>query len=930
MNGTPELLGRDAERQALRAWLDDRNAPAALAISGEAGIGRSRLLAEARALAAQRGYAVLAARASGLEHDVPFGILAEALEEQVAWIDTATLRDLGEQTLSELARVLPSLTGAVQPAHRLPPATLARTADAVGALLDVVAGAAPILISLDDFHDVDVQSAELIVRFLRRSRRPAIRLVVTYRSGALPAPLLPALEVVRDGVGMRTLRLSPLTDAAARQLIGDHLAVPEAQRMIVRAGGVPLFLVALRAARDAAPKPTAAFGLVPTGLPESACHAVAREVATLSDDARALLGGAAVAGDPCTIGLAVAAADLDQDDDTRAARALAELRARELLHDDAERADLLRFRRPILAEVIAATLPPSRRLAAHAGAAAALARAGEPPSAQAEHVARSARIGDGDAVAVLLAAAATVRTADPLRSGRWYRAALELLPAPGAPSRGKLLIELADVLTAAGRSGEARAALARARPLVAPGTPEHRVLLQLETALDDWSGRRRDEPGSPSTLTDAAGHAVRAAAAGDTAAARSLADLAAQMLDAADDRTVADELFAVMELARAELYVDRVAIAAAQLRRALGIAFATGQELAHVPMTALLTIALARLGEVAEAHARIEPAVDISRHAGTDLSRAWALASACWVRMLVGELPGALDAGLEASRLMATPALAGTGVLAHGVCGSALIELGELERGRHRILLLGAPDLQRSVPAERGRWYGYLCVAEIGLGRVDAADDWAFHAQRLADRLDLQSVKGQAVRARARVLLAQDRPDAAAEAAARSAAHFLAASAPVDAARADIVQAHALLALGGERRDDALVLLTSARDTLDRLGARRPADEAAHELRRQGRRVPRRAGAATEVDAHGTLRELSQRQRDVAMLIAGGGTNRAIADALHLSEKTVEKHVSRLLDKLGVRSRAQVAALVGAETRRASEPRTDEADPEST
>lgn len=120
------------------------------------------------------------------------------------------------------------------------------------------------------------------------------------------------------------------------------------------------------------------------------------------------------------------------------------------------------------------------------------------------------------------------------------------------------------------------------------------------------------------------------------------------------------------------------------------------------------------------------------------------------------------------------------------------------------------------------------------------------------------------------MLLAQDRPDAAAEAAARSAAHFRAASAPVDAARADIVQ------------------------------------------------------------AHGTLRELSQRQRDVAMLIAGGGTNRAIADALHLSEKTVEKHVSRLLDKLGVRSRAQVAALVGAETRRASEPRTDDADPEST
>src|SRR4051812_506474 len=90
-------------------------------------------------------------------------------------------------------------------------------------------------------------------------------------------------------------------------------------------------------------------------------------------------------------------------------------------------------------------------------------------------------------------------------------------------------------------------------------------------------------------------------------------------------------------------------------------------------------------------------------------------------------------------------------------------------------------------------------------------------------------------------------------------------------------------------------------------GAARLRDEALREQRRLGRRVGRggeRAGAEHGVGA------LSPREREVAGLVADGRTNREIAARLFLSEKTIETVLSRVFRKLGVRSRAEVAAQV--------------------
>jgi DNA-binding NarL/FixJ family response regulator len=96
------------------------------------------------------------------------------------------------------------------------------------------------------------------------------------------------------------------------------------------------------------------------------------------------------------------------------------------------------------------------------------------------------------------------------------------------------------------------------------------------------------------------------------------------------------------------------------------------------------------------------------------------------------------------------------------------------------------------------------------------------------------------------------------------------------------------------------------------VGANRYRDEAARELRRLGQRVARpKRGRDAIGDGIGSL---SEREDDVARLVAEGMTNKKIAAELYLSEKTIEKHIARIFDKLGVSKRTQIAAAIGRES----------------
>jgi DNA-binding CsgD family transcriptional regulator len=131
---------------------------------------------------------------------------------------------------------------------------------------------------------------------------------------------------------------------------------------------------------------------------------------------------------------------------------------------------------------------------------------------------------------------------------------------------------------------------------------------------------------------------------------------------------------------------------------------------------------------------------------------------------------------------------------------------------------------------------------------------------------------------------------------------------PLLASRACALTGLGLIAAGEPAR--GITELERAEQTLSACGALRDADAAARELRRLGRRIPRRARPLAR---QAGLTALSPREREVVEQVAQGRTNREIAEALFLSEKTVGSHLARVFDKLGVRSRAALATMIGRE-----------------
>lgn len=120
---------------------------------------------------------------------------------------------------------------------------------------------------------------------------------------------------------------------------------------------------------------------------------------------------------------------------------------------------------------------------------------------------------------------------------------------------------------------------------------------------------------------------------------------------------------------------------------------------------------------------------------------------------------------------------------------------------------------------------------------------------------------------------------------------------PLEAARARLAIARLQAGAGSPL---AIASARAARDAFERLGARRDADEAAALLRE--------LGVAGRTAGRGGRAQLTAREREVLALVAAGLSNGQIAERLVISGKTAEHHVSRVLAKLGVRSRAEAAA----------------------
>jgi len=887
------LVGRDAELDAIDRLIEAaaRGESSMLLVRGEAGIGKTRLLDRLSHRAAERRFAVLRGRATELESDVPFAAVVEALEP-----------------LDDVALATPA-----SPAERW------RLHRGLRERLDALPGGHPFALVLDDVHWADPATLELLEHLMRRPPERPHLLVAALRPGDVAERLL----AIRPAAA---LDLGPLAREAAEPLLAGLVDPNERERMFTQSGGNPLLLEELARAGPGAEAPG---GIV---------AAIGAERAALPAPARMLLDGAAIVGDPFDLDLAAAAGGLDADQALTGLDALVE---RGLVRPD----DIPRrfvFRHPVVRSAVHAAVPAGEEIAAHVRAARALEAAGAALPARARHIAHAAAPGDAESAATLRAAAALVRPQAPAIAADWLVAARRADPRLGADGQ----LALAETMVEAGRLEAALAVVDEAAVADGAADREHRVGLavagatverllgrheagsrRLERVLDEAPGSgllmahlaisayelgaaeetaawaQRARASDADRLVHAAAAAMLAPAhafAGRADAARAEGDAAVEAVDRASDAELAGAGELLTAVAWGLLAVERFVDVLSVARRSALVIRATGNGPAAIALDVAAISALGLLGRIEEAVAAADEAEQAARVTGNDQAVQWALWMHAWALLERGDLDAALAAAegsVDLAQRLDDSALT---TIAHAVLGAVLVARGEPARGRP---LLDAYDLE---PGWRCRWTPPLVEADLALGDASAAAAHADQATALAESTPLAGPRAAAGRAQALVALARGETARAVELAGAAVADAERVDGALDVARARLIAGRALAA---SDRDGALLALAAAEQASATAGAARVRDEALQEQRRLGRRVGR---GGERGRAGGGVGALSPREREVAGLVADGRTNREIAARLFLSEKTIETVLSRVFRKLGVRSRAEVAARVAA------------------
>ena len=934
-------------------------------VAGDAGIGKTRLVAELGARARAAGAQMLVGRCIDLiGAEVPYLPVAEAIRPLTAREDVREL--LG--SARELHWLLPEMVLAEE--HpRLgggPPRSQLGLLGELLALLATAAAAESVVLVLEDLHWADRSTLDLIAFLAHNLSEQRVLLVGTYRDDELPAEhrlrrLVTGL--LRAGVATR-LELGPLGREELETLLstrgGGPLSPALTEAIVTRSEGNPLFAEEL----------LAAAGQGGAGLPLVLRDLLLLRVAKLDRETQGVLRAAAAAGRDVPYPLLRAVADVPEGELRQALRGAVDHGV--LVGDQA--AGSFRFRHALLAEAIYVTLLPGEREELHARLAAELMRSPQPVAAElAQHWAAAGR-----APEALVASVAAGREAEAV-SGlaealQHLERALELWDlVPGAAELAGLdlaaLLEwtaqVADQTGAGPRAIElirraitlvdepVRAALLHeslGRFLVASGSYEA-ALAAFRTAVDLVPA----EPVTPERahVLAAFGNALMLGWRHDESR-----EVCEQALELARQVGARRSEFRALGVLGVDLaYLGRTEEGLGCLWEALHLAEDGGspQDLgrAYIFLTDVLTM----LGRPRESVQVAATGIALARKHGTehggDITLVVNLIEAL---TNIGEWEEADRVGTAAiraggsqwpdQRLVARAALdigRGDYDRASADLQAALATVHDDKRGR------AAFDITRVELAlwER-RWDDAEDAVGEGLRRLPAQE-----AALLRPRLCAQGLRAQAELAalararrdrdaltdrlqRALQLLSTAReaaieaaavtPTAAAWRAVAEAEHDRAQAHPNpsswdDAAAAwealqqpPIVaycrwrQAEALVAAGAPAADaahPARAALTVAR----RLGAR-PLQEEIQRLAQRARLDLAPPGHATDQGSGlAELLGLTPREAEVLGLVARGYTNRQIAAALVISAKTASVHVSHILGKLDARNRVEAAAI---------------------
>jgi DNA-binding NarL/FixJ family response regulator len=957
------LVGRAEEIGSLDRLLVELESgePSAIAVVGEPGIGKTRLLGELAARADDRRQIVLFGSASELERDLPFWVFVEALDEYVQALDPRQLSSLDDDVRAELARVFPSLAGLA--AGAAPPFQHERYRShrAVRELLTRLAATKPVVLVLDDLHWADSASIELLGALLRRPPAAAVVLALGMRSRQIPDRLSAALEHAHRADSLRRIELRPFSRRESAEFLGEAVERRRADALHEESGGNPFYLEQLARSFDRAMRtgtPSSELLLGDIGVPSSVAAALAGELALLSDGARLVLDGAAVAGDPFEPELAASAAGRPE---AFAMQALDEL----LQFDVVRQTDVprrFRFRHPLLRRAVYESTRPGWRLGAHERSARALAARGAPLPARAQHVERSARQGDMVAVATLREAGEAAAHRAPASAAHWFDVALSLI-SDVAPTeeRVELLLARAGSLAAIGQFADSHSALLESIALVPregtglrvrlttacagvehllgrheeaharllntlenlehSGSPEA-VALMIELAVDgfyrmeyepmcEWAKRAliaarplRDRPLTAAALATLA---YAAALSGAMSEADSHRSEAAAIVDALPDEELALRLDAGVNLAAAELDLERFAEAGAHAERAMSVGQATGQS-DIVPILVYTTAWVRRRrGELAESGELLDGAVEGARLSGNAQSLAGNLLNQSLTALAAGDLELALNAAEESVDLTSHLDQGLVSASAGLALAAVLCERGEAARAVDAMVgHAGGADLVRIPAAWRANWLELQTRCWLALGRLDEARRSAASAEQCATVFGRRLAAAFADRAAAAVALESHDPATAAGRALASASAADEVGVPIEAALSRTLAGRAFAKAGDRRR--ASIELTRAAADLHSCGAVRYRDQAEQELRHLGHRVQRRTrrGKAGGVG----IETLTERELQIARLVVDRQTNPEIAAGLFLSQKTIESHLRNIFHKLGVTSRVELARAV--------------------
>jgi DNA-binding CsgD family transcriptional regulator len=919
------FLGRPDELAVVRAAVARarlERRPTAVVVDGEPGVGKSRLIDEAtRDVGAER-------------------VVVSAYEPEVSLPFS-----LGHDLTRALARSSPEAGQILNPL--LVPGPDDRRPDwsAVFEAAHRAAGAAEsLVITIDDFQWSDERSTALIHYLVRGAQADGdpLALVVGGRRSTAVSALVTSLDRLL-GDGLTRVSLGPLdqdTTVELARAVNPALDATVAAAVADRSGGSPFWCELLAGARD---------------IDTDVARMVADRLSMAGTDAAVLLATIAVLGRQVQLGDLVAIRGWPED---RVTAAQVELTAAGLVVVEGAG---VRIVHDLVRAAVESDLPDEQRHDIHARVAAwlesiagadvtLLLRASEARSrAGLDHLPLTLRIVrspmrrlvglDGlRSIATLvdsvpagtpeehelhgeLASLAAELGQQGLAMEQWARVADRL---SNPRDRARAWLGASEAAQQLERADDARAHLERARGV---GSDDPVLLLELEAAdaaITRWLEHRPQEAGS---ITAAALERARALGAS--------AEGPEPRFQSAYERTLVLACVDAMQANEPELVLPLVdelttVAAGAGIEAALQASLRRGSALMH-------------LGRLPVAEEQLNAAWLEARRAslsGIALDIGSWLVQTAYMR---GRLSEAREAGDECEALAerigepSRPAMlarmwrtiASISAGDHAAALAGLVALGESETDpHHRIQLhqaiarwrarldgVGSADEVRARVAA-----GRVDVDEAGctrcgldfiraateslarVGAVSQAELFFEEAGRSTPKGDLQS--WDHLRARASLAAAGRRDSASVQEAVDMADRL--------GMRIESIWARTSLALMKAADGDqagAETILRKASEVAEAAGAATERAHADQLMRQLGIRTWRR-GARTR--ATGDLSVLSERERDIANLVAGGASNPEIARTLFLSRKTVERHVSNILGKLDVKNRAQLAATIAA------------------